>query len=187
MKWSNIISFTIGVVLTLIMFKGCFNPEPEVVTTVVTKTDTIWGDTITLKGIDRWRTKHDTEYVVYPIPIITKEDTLRMMEMYKMRYFERSYRNDKAHIVIQDSILGYLMDQKVLYRNLAPDKIVDSTLVEKVSYKPFKHEISGGIQVNTNQLYITGEYKKDKDAYSLSYDPFNKQILVGYKRTLFRR
>lgn len=188
MKWDRIISAIVGAAIVLIFWKGC-TPEPgtEYIDRVVHKTDTIWGDTSKVEPMVKWKTKHDTEYVVYPIPLITDEDTLRMREMYKMRYYENTYRNSKAVVTVQDSVIGYLTAQKVLYKNLAPERIVDSTTITKVSVMAPKLEIRGGIDLTKTNAYLGVDLGIKKHTIGVAYDPLNKQGLIRYRYTLFRR
>lgn len=187
----------IGLVIGLAFFLGCeygagsAPPAPIGSDTItVTKTDTI-RDTVTVHDF-KYKTKWDTVVEVYSYerPI----DTNKLNAFFKVRYYENYYRDSINHITVGDSVVGYLIGQKVKYRHLAPLSIVNSTttsVTNTVSVKPPNWEFKIGADFTPKNMYLNGELEVGRNSYSGGIDPFNKgpwyeRLKVGYKRTILR-
>lgn len=144
--------------------------------------DTIWPDTIKVY-VPKRITKYDTQYVYYEIP----PDTVQLEQLYKVRGYERTYRDSNMKVTVKDSILGFLMGQKVDYRLFVPLEIRDTIRIEKVSYKPFKWQFAPGIEATPKNIYFGADLQVNRTIYSGAYDPYNKQVKVGIKYVLFRK
>lgn len=171
-----------GVGLTLLTMFQCQNdPEKE----YITKTDTVTTTTVVHDTVTVHKPKlvHDTAFVVYDVD----RDRFIHDELYKMRFYERTYRDTNMIIRVQDSIVGYLMDRNVAYRILLPIKRVDSVFITKSSVKPFKYEIKGGLDLTKTNAFISTDLEVNRHTFQVGYDPFNKQAKLGYKYTIFRK
>jgi hypothetical protein len=185
MKWLNTAIIIGLVVISFLAGKQCSSADNEIITkeTVTHTRDTIWAKDTTY--VPKPYPVHDTEYVLVPYDI--QFDSLKMKAAYQLRYYKKSYQDDNVFITIEDTILGYLMGRNVSYKLFVPLKIVDSVKIEKVSLKAPKWEIRGGFDITPRDLYLTGEYAKDRHNFSVGIDPFNKTGKLGYKYTLFRK
>lgn len=149
--------------------------------------DTIWPDTMKVE-VPKPYPIHDTVQIIetYEIPL----DTLKLRGFFQKRHYERSYRSKDVEISVDDTIVGYLLNQKASYRLFKPLSIVNST-VTSVKYqdtiiKAPKWEFKGGIDLTPKNIYLGIDLEVNRDQYGVAYDPFNKQVKVLYRRTLFR-
>jgi len=149
--------------------------------------DTIWPDT-TIIYKPKHIIKHDTVQIIetYQIPL----DSLKLKAFFQKRHYERSYKSKDVEISVDDTIIGYLLNQGVSYKLFKPLSIVNSTITsikyqDTITKLP-KWQIKGGIDLTPKNLYIGVDLQISKDQYGIAYDPINKQFKVLYRRTLFK-
>lgn len=149
--------------------------------------DTIWPDTAKVE-VPKPYPVHDTVEILQPYEIPL--DTLKLRAFFQKRHYERSYKSKDVEVIVDDTIVGYLFDQKVSYKLFKPLSIVNSTLTsikyQDTVIKAPKWEFKGGIDLTPKNMYVGVDLEVNKDQYGVAYDPFNKQFKVLYRRTLFR-
>lgn len=182
-------------IVFLLGTQTCKNKEIKYISKIEMSHDTIWPDTVKVEVPKPYKV-HDTSYVIapYEIPL----DSIKMNAFFKTRYYQRSYRNKDIEITAYDSVVGYLIGQRIDYRLFKPLSIVNNTIVSVVPQDtikvPKKWELRAGIEATPKNIYLGLDYQKDRISYSLAGDPFNKipgtnipQIKVGLKYTLFKK
>ena len=128
------------VVLGVIIFltRGCQDgsdiTEPQVITEVVTKWDTLKIDSLVY--VPRWRTKVTTVYDTIPTDI----DTLSILKDYYAKYFY-------TDTIMLDS-LGYVTINDTITRNLISFRDVQSEILIPTT------TITNTVYINKRELYV---------------------------------
>jgi len=161
----------------------------------IVKIDTIWSDTLKVE-VPKLQTKHDTVFleIPYEIPL----DSIKLKAFFKVRRYDNSYRSKDILINVHDSVVGYLIGQRVDYRDFKPLSITNSTITSVIPQDTVKinkiHELRASIDATSRNMYLGLEYQKDRITYGLSADPFNKientkipQLKVKLAYTIFRK
>jgi len=153
----------------------------------ITQIDTIWPDTVKIRELTPYAV-HDTEWVLapYQIPL----DSFKLAEFFKLRGYKDTYRDSVIEVTVIDTVVGYLIGRKIDYRLFKPLSIINSTTVSVTPQDGVKTaknwEIRAGLDASPNNLFLNGEYQRERVSYRLGYDPFNKQGKAGLSFTLFR-
>lgn len=172
------------VIILLMLQHQCENSakndlKPITDTLIYHKTDTL-KDTTTV-----FKTKIKTifKYIEVNTPI----DTLKYADLRKIRVYRDTIRDTNVVVFNNDTIVGYLKSRSLSYRLLVPLRIYDTTkiLITKEIPKLPKTQIKLGFHANTSGVYPTVDVVLKKNTYSLSYDPFNQRVMIGYKFTIY--
>ena len=85
------------------------------------------------------------------------------------------------------SIQGILRNMDVGVKLKIPLIIKDSIVVRKDSiiYKPSKYLFYVGVIASPKTIAPTIMFSKDRSTYTIGYDPFNKQPVIGYSYRLW--
>lgn len=154
-------------------------PIPDKVITVINYRDTIFPkDTVYIDSlIPKYIPKHDTLWLPLPKDSI---DCGRVF-IYKDSIIKKDY-----NIYTTSHIQGKLRAMEVGVKLKVPLEIHDSTVIkiDSLVYKPYKYEIHTGVMVGIKNIVPTIDLSIDKCTYSLGYDPFNKQPMIGFKYRL---
>lgn len=186
-KFKYIFYITLVIGTFLLGTQTCKNKEIKYISKVETTHDTIWPDTTKIE-VPKSYMIHDTFKMIeyYEIP----QDSIQLQVFFQKRAYERSYKDKNIEILVQDTIVGYLIGQKTSYKAFKPISIVNSTITTVKSPDTLKiapkWEFKAGTDITVKNLYLNVELELNRNSYNIGYDPFNKQIRIGYKRTLFR-
>lgn len=154
----------------------------------IIKSDTIRPDTMKIEIPKPYPVKGDSVLVEVPVPIPI--DSLQLRAFFNKRFYKNNYRDTNGVYTVEDSIIGYLIHQRLYYRDFKPISIINSTIipvaVQDGTTVAKRWEFRGGIDATPKNLFLDVEYQKDRLSYSGGYDPFNKQAKVGLKYTFAR-
>lgn len=154
-------------VVIILLMRSCSGEgneitEPQVVTKVVVKYDTI--ETIKETYIPKWRTKIVTETDTFQAPI----DTLSILKDYYAKYYysDTLQIDTVGYAIINDTIT----QNNILARNIKTNILIPTTTITKEIYLNNREFYWGvGLQGRTDQLnYLGGEMlyrNKKKQAY----------------------
>ena len=183
----NFKAIFIGAAITLafILGKSCSPDCPKVIETITThKTDTIWGDTITKVKLKPYKV-HDTIIKSVPIPL----DSNELAEFFKMRGYNTTYRDSNIEVEVYNEVVGYKIAENINYRLLKPLIIRDSIFTLNTIEGPVKapkYVLGIGADFTPKNLYLGAQLGVKRNNFDLAYDPFNKQVKIGYRYTIFR-
>lgn len=184
--------------LLIIMFllgKECGNKKSiEYLTKTETIHDTIWPDTTKIE-VPKPYGIHDTAYFEVPVPIPL--DSFKLAEFFKKRFYKNDYRDSSGVYTAEDTVIGYLLYQKLYYRSFKPLSISNSTItsiIPKDSLKTSKNrQINLGSDITLKNIFFNLEYQNNRNIYRVGYDPFHKipntnigEFKVGYSRVITR-
>lgn len=182
----KILFIVLGLILIFLLGKQCGNGskndlKPITDTLIINKKDTI-RDTLTV-----FKTK---EKRVFKYETITKYiDSTKCNNIVQYRVYKDTIRDTNIVIFNNDTVLGYITSRNLSYKLLVPIKIYDSTIVKINKNIPVlpKFRVQTGISGNFNNIYLNLELSNKRNNYNIYYNPLNKQILLGYKYTIFYR
>lgn len=155
----------------------------------IVKTDTIWPDTMKIEVPKPYPIKGDS--ILIEIPVEIPIDSVALKMFFNKRFYKQNYKDSGGVYTVEDTVIGYLLHQKLYYRSFKPLSIINSTVT---TVKPLdtvkvfkKWEIRGGLSATPRNMFIDLEYQKNRISYDFGYDPFNKQAKVGLKYTIFKK
>lgn len=176
----KLICIVVIICIVFLLDKSCSNKviktlEPKVVT-ITNYRDTIFPkDTVYESKWHPSKPKHDTVWIPFDSVDVNKilvyNDTIKKLEY---------------EAYTETTVQGILRDMKLGIKLKVPLMIKDCTVVKKDSliYRPYKYELHAGIIVGLKVLSPTIDLSIDKCTYSIGYDPFNKQPIIGFKYRL---
>lgn len=183
----NIGKIFLGLVAILLFFLGyqCGNKDNS--QSAVTKVVTNYRDTIFPK--DTILTFKDK---LIPYPVYIHDTTLLSLPTDSLdlyRFFVYNDSIEDSNIKIYSNILTQgrtLRKFKPSYKLKVPLIIRDSTVVKIDSfiYQEYKYKIYVGIIASPKMLAPTLDFSINRSTYSIGYDPFNKQPIIGFKYKL---
>lgn len=146
-------------------------------TLTVVKSYTVYPKDTTLKfNLNKSKPKLDT---------IIKIVYLDSSECNRVYIYEDSIITKDYNVYSKAHIQGILRYDTIGVKLKVPLRIIDSvkTVIHKDSliFKPYKYELHVGILASPNMLAPTLDLSINKSTYTLGYDPFNKQPIIGYK------
>jgi hypothetical protein len=154
----------------------------------ITLTDTIYPDTTKIEVPKPYYVKGDTVLLEIPVPVPI--DTFALKMFFAKRFYKNNYKDSNGVYTVEDTVLGYLLHQRLYYRDFKPTIINNSTItpvpVLDTLKTAKKWEIRGGIDATPSNVYLGLDYQRDRLSYSAGYDLFNKQTKIGIKYTIFR-
>lgn len=185
-KIKNNLSWIFVIICLIIIFllgKSCGNKSKEVVPlkviTVIEYKDTIFPkDTIIVYSIRIGKPIHDT--IIKPIYL----DSSNCNKVYT---YQDSLKTKEYNIYTRADVQGLLRDLKLSVKLKVPLIIKDSVVIKKDSliFKPNKYQIQVGLLTSTKMIAPSIDLSIDKCTYTIAYDPFNKQPIIGFKYRLF--
>jgi hypothetical protein len=177
----NLIATVLIICVIFLWGKSCgtkeFKPEEPTVITITNYRDTIFPkDTIYESKWYPSKPKHDTVWV-----------PLDSVDCNKVLVYNDTIKKVEYEAYTQTTIQGVLRDIKLGIKLKVPLMIKDCTVVKKDSliYRPYKYEIHGGLIVGLTMLAPTIDLSIDRCTYSIGYNPFNRQPIIGFKYRMF--
>lgn len=158
-------------------FKNDLQPIRD--TLIVTKVDTIHSKDTVLKYALKLKFKVDT--VIKPIYLDSTE--CNRIYVYEDSISTKDYTlYRKSHVQgrLRYDTTGVKLKVPLLVINSTTVTIKDSIFVDK----PYKYEIHTGVVASPKFLAPTIDLSINKITYSVGYDPFNKQPIIGLKYRL---
>jgi|WetSurMetagenome_2_1015567.scaffolds.fasta_scaffold02807_8 hypothetical protein len=152
----------------------------NVKTIVVTKTDTIPGDSIPYPVKVMVPVPYDS-IVTDTVFCATHIDTARILKDYFSKYFYRDTvkSNSVTAIICEEVTQNKIIDRQVWIQNHRPIEIINNTS-EPVNC------LFGGFNISAyNKKLGIGPsiiYTRKKDAFNLNYDIINSGLSIGYYR-----
>lgn len=138
----------------------------ETNTVTVTRSDTIWPDTVFKELVKRVPGPAKT-YTVYA------EDSVKSL----VNVYKDTLRDSNIVISYQDSISGTLLGKNLSYKLLVPLKITDSVFVKTTEI----------VDNRKSRLLVGGSFSSGRDFLPLVSYQFPKGQLVGYQySTLYK-
>jgi len=187
-KLKDKIELICAIIIIAIIFylgKQCGSSKeiiPGKIVTIINYRDTIFPKDTIISFKDK--------LVPYPVYIDTnlyKPKPIDSLEMNRFFVYNDSIEDSNikmySKIVTQGKTLNSF---KPSYKLKVPLIIKDSTVVkiDSLVYRPYKYEIHAGVIVGVKNIVPTIDLSIDKCTYSLGYDPFNKQPMIGFKYRL---
>lgn len=176
----ELICIVVIVCIVFLLGKSCGNKviktlEPEVVT-ITNYKDTIFPKDTVYE--DKWhpsKPKHDTVWIPFD-----------SVDVNKILVYNDTIRKPEYEAYTKTTVQGILRDMKLGIKLKVPLMIKDCTIVKKDSliYRPYKYEIHGGLVVGLTMLVPTIDLSIDRCTYSIGYNPFNRQLIIGFKYRL---
>ena len=178
----NLIGTVLIICIIFLWGKSCgtkeFKPEEPEIITITNYRDTIFPvDTFKVYDIKPGKKIHD---------IIYKPVYLDSTECNKVFLYSDSIKTKEYDIYSKAYVQGLFKNLNLKVKLKVPLMIKDCTIIKKDSliYRPDKYELHAGIIVGLKVLSPTIDLSIDKCTYSIGYDPFNKQPIIGFKYRL---
>ena len=178
----NLIATVLIICIVFLWGKSCgtkeFKPEEPTVITITNYRDTIFPvDTFKVYDIKPGKRIHDTIY---------KPIYLDSTQCNKVFIYSDSIKTKEYDIYTKAHVQGLFKNLNLKVKLKVPLMIKDCTIIKKDSliYRPDKYELHAGIIVGLKILSPTIDLSIDRCTYSIGYDPFNKQPIIGFKYRL---
>ncbi len=153
-------------------------PVSDKVVTITNYRDTIFPkDTFIVYKLKPGKPVHDT---------VEKPIYLDSTQCNRVYVYSDSVKTKEYDIYSKAHIQGLFRNLNLKVKLKVPLEIHDSTVVkiDSLVYRPYKYEIHTGVMVGIKTIIPTVDLSIDKCTYSLGYDPFNKQPMIGFKYRL---
>jgi hypothetical protein len=157
----------LALVIIVLLQRGCkrnVTPDPEVITKIETKWDTV--KVVNTKYVPKWRIRTETIHDTIPADI----DTLEILKDYYAKYFysDTIQLDTLGSIVINDTVTRNLISMRDIESNI----LIPTTTITKEIYLNKREFYWGlGVQGRTDQLnYVGGEFMyktKNKQQYGI--------------------
>jgi hypothetical protein len=176
----ELICIVVIICIVFLLGKSCGNKviktlDPEIIT-ITNYKDTIFPKDTVYE--DKWhpsKPKHDTVWIPFD-----------SVDVNKILVYNDTIKKPEYEAYTETTVQGILRDMKLGIKLKVPLIIKDCTLVKKDSliYRPYKYEIHGGLVVGLTMLVPTIDLSIDRCTYSIGYNPFNRQPIIGFKYRL---
>lgn len=153
-------------------------PIPNKIVTITNYRDTIFPkDTVIIYNLKPGKPVHDT---------IEKPIYLDSTQCNRVYVYSDSVKTKEYDIYSKAHIQGLFRNLNLKVKLKVPLEIHDSTVVkiDSLVYRPYKYEIHAGVMVGVKNIIPTVNLSIDRSTYSLGYDPFNKQPMIGFSYKL---
>lgn len=176
----ELICIVIIVCIVFLLGKSCGNKviktlDPEIIT-ITNYRDTIFPkDTVYESKWYPSKPKYDTVWIPFD-----------SVDVNKILVYNDTIKKPEYEAYTETTVQGILRDMKLGIKLKVPLMIKDCTVVKKDSliYRPYKYEIHGGLVVGLTMLAPTIDLSIDRCTYSIGYNPFNRQPIIGFKYRL---
>ena len=172
----------VGIAMAFLLGKSCNeNKEANILKPVVITT-TQYRDTIFPKDTiyeNKWypsKPKHDTVWV-----------PLDSVDCNKVVMYEDTFKKPEYEIYARTNVQGILRDLTLGVKLKVPLIIKDSVIIKKDSifFYPSKYSVCVGVIASPKTLAPSIMFSKNRSIYTIGYDPFNKQPVIGYSYRLW--
>ena len=185
-KISDKIELICAIIIIAIIFylgKQCGSSKtneilPTKIVTVTNYRDTIFPkDTFIVYKLKPGKPVHD---------IVEKPIYLDSTQCNRVYVYSDSVKTKEYDIYSKAHVQGLFRNLDLKVKLKVPLEIHDSIVVkiDSLIYRPYKYEIHTGVMVGTKSIIPTIDLSIDRSTYSLGYDPFNKQPIIGFKYKL---